>query len=319
MPHKSVAWRLVAMLSVGLVLAWGRPKGQALPPAVSPIKTAETAARSGLKPVYTTHFVQPGENPWTIAVSHGLPTASLLASNGLPGDAVLQPGQELLVPSQEGLLYTVADGDTLDAIGKRFKIPPKAVAEANPGLEPDILIPGQRLLLPGAQVLDPTEPAQGPVRIASAVQTADTPNSRPAPVSRGSTRVDPTPFPFWPVNGEVTTPYGWRIHPIYGTRSFHRGIDIAAPQGTPIRAVRPGKVVWAGWMGGYGYTVEIQHRDGMVTRYSHASKLLVAKEDIVPTGKVVALVGSTGVSTGPHLDFGVLVEGTAVNPMDWLR
>lgn len=109
-----------------------------------------------------------------------------------------------------------------------------------------------------------------------------------------------------------------RLHPIHHRALPHEGIDISAPHGTPILAAAKGTVVSARWMAGLGYTVEIDHGYGYSTRYGHASKLLVRRGQRVERGGPIALVGSTGISTSPHLHYEVHVRGRAVNPMNYV-
>jgi len=125
----------------------------------------------------------------------------------------------------------------------------------------------------------------------------------------------------WPVPGNtrITSPFGWRVHPIFRTREFHSGIDIGAPSGRNIVASDGGTVLWADWLGGYGRTVIISHGN-FSTLYAHASTLLVEEGDRVTKGQVIARVGSTGHSTGPHLHFEVRNQaGTRLNPSDHVR
>lgn len=102
----------------------------------------------------------------------------------------------------------------------------------------------------------------------------------------------------------------------YGRRWFrmHNGMDVAAPVGTAIKAVKEGRVVYSGWMGGYGYAVDIQHANGLRTRYAHCSALKVSVGQSVARGQVIAAMGSTGHSTGPHLHFEVHQNGRPVDP-----
>jgi murein DD-endopeptidase MepM/ murein hydrolase activator NlpD len=109
-----------------------------------------------------------------------------------------------------------------------------------------------------------------------------------------------------------------RLHPIFHRALPHEGVDISAPQGTPILATAKGTVTFAGWMSGLGNTVEIDHGYGYVTRYGHASKLLVRRGQEVTRGEVIARVGSTGISTSPHLHYEIHVGGVAVNPMNYV-
>lgn len=118
-----------------------------------------------------------------------------------------------------------------------------------------------------------------------------------------------------PVAGAVTSGFGWRFHPVLGFPRYHRGIDIAAPQGTPVLAAMAGHVVSAGWAGGHGYRVQLAHPSGAKTSYSHLSSVAVSPGRVVPAGVVIGSVGSTGLSTGPHLHFEVRRGGIAVPPV----
>lgn len=122
----------------------------------------------------------------------------------------------------------------------------------------------------------------------------------------------------WPVNGEITSPFGWRVHPIWGTQIFHAGLDIGADYGDPVHAADGGTVVYAGWMGGYGNAVMIDHGGGMVTLYGHNSSITVGEGEQVSKGQTIALAGSTGNSTGPHCHFEVRIHGEVVSPLQYL-
>lgn len=121
-----------------------------------------------------------------------------------------------------------------------------------------------------------------------------------------------------PVNARITSPFGPRVHPIFGDSRMHNGLDFGAGAGTAIRAAGSGKVIWAGPRGGYGNTVIIDHGNTLATLYAHQSRLAVSSGDQVSKGDVVGYVGSTGYSTGPHLHFEVRRSGTPVDPMPYL-
>lgn len=125
----------------------------------------------------------------------------------------------------------------------------------------------------------------------------------------------------WPAQSSkrITSPFGMRLHPTLKVNKMHTGIDIGAASGTNILAANSGKVITAGWNNSYGYMIMIDHGGGIVTLYAHSSALLVSKGDIVNRGQVIALVGSTGRSTGPHLHFEVRVNGEYKNPMDYFN
>lgn len=118
----------------------------------------------------------------------------------------------------------------------------------------------------------------------------------------------------WPCNGVITSPYGYRWHPIRGGYIFHSGLDIGADYGVPIRAASDGVVIMSGWYGGYGNCLIIDHGGGWSTLYGHCSVLFVSKGQSVSKGTAVASVGSTGMSTGPHVHFEVRYNGSPVDP-----
>jgi murein DD-endopeptidase MepM/ murein hydrolase activator NlpD len=123
----------------------------------------------------------------------------------------------------------------------------------------------------------------------------------------------------WPVAGPITSPFGLRMHPIYHRLILHEGIDIGAPMSTTIKAADAGRIIVAGWVGGYGNYVGIDHGDGISTGYGHCSAIFVSVGQDVQKGQAIAAVGSTGNSTGPHIHFEVRVRGRPVDPMGYLR
>ena len=115
-----------------------------------------------------------------------------------------------------------------------------------------------------------------------------------------------------------TSPFGYRIHPIYGYRKMHNGVDLAAPKGTPIKAAKAGTVVAASYGSSAGYYVQINHGDGFQSKYLHMTHYIVKSGQYVTQGQVIGYVGSTGASTGPHLHFGILYNGSYVNPARYI-
>ena len=129
---------------------------------------------------------------------------------------------------------------------------------------------------------------------------------QPAPVSAGMT---------WPVAGHITSYFGYRYHPILHFTRFHAGVDFGASWGSPIVAAADGQIAAAGWAGGYGRQVRIAHGGGLVTSYSHMSSIVASPGSYVRAGQVIGYVGSSGLSTGPHLHYEVLRSGVPVNPL----
>ena len=122
----------------------------------------------------------------------------------------------------------------------------------------------------------------------------------------------------WPISGPITSPFGWRTHPIFGSQRFHSGLDIGGDYGMEIHAAKAGIVTHAGWIGGYGNTVMIDHGGGIVTLYGHNQSLNVSVGQQVSQGQVIAFCGSTGNSTGPHCHFEVRLNGEPVSPYNYL-
>lgn len=123
----------------------------------------------------------------------------------------------------------------------------------------------------------------------------------------------------WPVSGTITSPFGYRRSPFGGGMEFHPGLDIAAPMGTTVTAASSGTIISAGWYGGYGNYILIDHGGGMATGYGHLSQIFVSAGQKVQKGQAIGAVGSTGMSTGPHLHFEVRINGKATDPAAYLH
>lgn len=250
------------------------------------------------------HTVGRGETLWGLARTFGTTVELLMEVNDL-ADPAIRAGQRLLVPvggygswSGDWTGYTVKPGDTLSTIAARFHVSLSEFARLNRIGDPNRLRVGERLQLPG-DVLE---------RIAQ-----EGSSGAPRPVS-----VFPLSWPL-PEKGRLSSGFGWRRNPFGGgSREFHGGIDIAVPQGTPVRAAAPGVVVEAGWMGTYGYGVVIDHGRGVQTLYGHNARVLVQPGERVERGQVIAISGSSGRSTGPHLDFRVRINGRLVDPLGYV-
>lgn len=271
------------------------PKAGALPTATAPPPS--------------TCEVKNGDSLWRVARKYNVKIADLKEANSLSND-VVHPGMVLKIPTvdRNGLkllpqpgpfwVYETREGDSLVDLAVKLEIPLILLVQANEIEQVYELPAGIFLRVPMRDLT--TKPPPG-----ASVGTA-----RPAG--------EDSPLYHLPVKGEVVSPFGWRLHPIHKEMKIHTGIDIRARYGQPIRASRSGKVVFSGWLRGYGKTIDIRHSDGLVTRYAHCSKLIKKPGDWVRQSEVIGNVGSTGLSTGPHMHFEVRRRGRPLNPMRYL-
>lgn len=257
-----------------------------------------------------------GPPRWTMPASKSAPTAPTVRGSG--GGPTVPPAPRAdranraalddsivsassLVRAPKGPTHVVASGDNLWTIARRHSADLASVLRWNEEVDPDRLVAGQSILVPGGSKMAPLpRPARVQARPASV---------RPAAVERRSVPQVQDGDHIWPlqVRGNLTRRFS----------SAHPGIDIAAPRGTRVRAIAGGTVVWSGWMdNGGGYVVEIEHPDGMRSTYNHNSKVTVERGDKIAQGDTIALVGSTGRSTGPHLDLRIRMGGRLVDPLD---
>ncbi|HKM17659.1 MAG: peptidoglycan DD-metalloendopeptidase family protein [Firmicutes bacterium] len=236
------------------------------------------------------HVVTRGDTLSHIAKAYDVSLSELMDHNQLTS-TVIYPGLQLRIPTaavdQE---YIVKQGENLSVIAKKFGLTALDLAAYNGINDPNRIRVGQQLAIPA-----------GPVEAVAATAAVNRP-----------------PRFNWPVSGQISSPYGWRDHPITKVRHFHGGIDIAVPQGTIVKAAASGIVIQAEWMGDYGYGVVIDHGGGYTTWYGHNTQLLVKKGDAVKANQPIARAGSTGLSTGPHLDFRIKYNQETINPLGLL-
>ncbi len=242
------------------------------------------------------YVVEAGDILGAIAEKFGISVTTILWANDLSYYSVIRPGQKLKILPTDGLVYTVKSGDTLEKIAKTYQSDINDIIDFNKLASANDLAAGQNLLLPGG--VKPTV-YQPTTRTVSSVLT-----TTPAATASNSKLL-------WPTNStRITQYFNWQ----------HSGLDIGNSIGQPIYASEAGKVTTAGWnSGGYGYYVIINHGNGLETLYAHSSKLYVKVGDIVSRGDIIAAIGSTGWSTGPHIHYEVRVNGVRKNPLNYIK
>jgi murein DD-endopeptidase MepM/ murein hydrolase activator NlpD len=260
-----------------------------------------------------TYAVTEGDTIGSIAQEFGVNVGTILWSNNLTERQYIRPGDTLKIPPVSGVLVTVKKGDTLTKLAATYSGSEEEIREFNKIASDSSVNVGTELMIPGGE---PPAPQQTLIAIASRTREQQTSGSagvaanikKPADADTAelpSTRLQ------WPTNGRaITQYYGWN----------HTGVDIDGDFTSPLYASYDGVVTTAGWnTGGYGLQILIKHPNGMTTRYAHASKLFVKVGSEVKRGEVIAMMGSTGRSTGSHLHYEVYVNGKRVNPLTYIR
>ncbi len=253
---------------------------------------AETAAPP--PPGFRWHRLGPGETLSTVASAYGVSVEAMVGANpDISSLDRLPLGFELLVPPALGMVVTLRPGESVLDVIAEYGVEPEALAAANQLRSPFDIVPGMLLFLPDVRPLDAM--------------------ARLEKVREEENRY------VWPLHGRLTSYFGPRNLGM-GTSSFHRGVDIAAPWGTPVVASRSGTVTFAGWSNqGYGNLIKVRHAGGDETWYGHFSSLAVSVGQHVKQNQVVGYVGSTGISTGPHLHFELYTANRPVDPLSMLR
>jgi murein DD-endopeptidase MepM/ murein hydrolase activator NlpD len=236
-----------------------------------------TAAADPGRPVQEL-TIHEGDTLATMANYYDVSVEAIAFANGMTEARALEPGQKLLVPPAEGALYTVREGDTVEGVAARFKVDPSVIMSYNRlYFEPEHFAPGQLIFVRGAEL-----PGLGqPARVASAVLAGPSFAGSPRRTGRLS----------WPVAGTITQYFWWG----------HTGVDVAAPYGTGIGASDDGVVSATGWVAVGGLRVCVQHAGNLETCYYHTSAVYVSVGQPVARGQVIAAIGLTGVTTGPHV------------------
>ena len=243
----------------------------------------------------TTYIVRNGDTLSDIARKYQADLGQLISLNGIKNPNVLSIGQVLQIPAigagdRQPVIYQVKRGDTLSGIATQYGIDMDILIKHNGIQRPDRLQIGQQLVIPVGGAV----PAMGTTSmVATSVQSA---------VSFD-----------WPTEGVITSKFGRR----WG--EFHYGLDVANDMGTPIKAAAGGVVIFADWRGTYGKAIIIQHDEVYRTLYAHNDQILVEEGQWVARGQVIAKMGSTGRSTGPHLHFEVHQNQKALDPLRFLQ
>lgn len=254
--------------------------------------------------------VQPGDSLIGIAARSGVSAAQLRAANPrrLANTTQVQTGWVLVIPARQlsATSHTVREGQNLTTIARKYGVTLAQLLKVNPQYR------GGKNVWVGAVLHIPARTAHSggsgspTIRMAS---TSARPVSTPDPTSSGWT---------WPLRGYHTISSGFGGREFGGGEEVHYGVDIPAPEGTPVRAARAGRVLESrpDYGRGWGWTVVIQHPDGWITRYAHLSANLIKKGELVVRGQRIGRVGSTGRSTGPHLHFGTYLNWHPRNPLN---
>lgn len=267
----------------------------------------------------TAYTVKDGDTLWSIATRYHVTVSTILWANNLTVKSVIKPGVDLKIPPVDGVLYTVKKGDTLGGIAKSYQSDSDEILAFNNLDSANDISIGATLILPGGEPPAPIKTRTAPVASVFTPAPVKTPTtttvSAPPDVSaetstntRGSSTGKGNWV--WPTDWRVITQYyGWK----------HTGVDIDGDYTTFSYAAADGIVIYSGWRNGYGNCVEVDHGNGLVTRYAHHSKNFVKVGDVVTAGQALAQTGTTGRSTGTHLHFEVIKNGKFQNPLDYVR
>ena len=271
-----------------------------------------------------TYTVANGDTLGRIANKFNLGIDTILSANDLTLRSTLQPGDTLKILPADGVLYKVVRGDTLGRIASKYSVSVNEIAQANDMADGQSLKVGAEILLPGAAEIAPVQTiARRPVSVKDIFVP---PSSSIKSKSPSQTRSD---YGYAQPDIEYnatpsSTSSGWvwptNLHGINQYFSWsHTGLDIAGNYTTFSMAAHAGVVTYTGWRNGYGLTVELNHGNGLQTRYAHNSKIFVNVGDVVTAGQHLAQTGTTGNSTGTHLHFEVIKNGKFQNPLEYIR
>ncbi|MBI3892014.1 MAG: M23 family metallopeptidase [Candidatus Wallbacteria bacterium] len=266
-----------------------------------------------------------GETLRSLAKRYSLDADALSALNGRKADEQFPSGTRINLYRGDVTLYIAARGETLEEIARKFGTDALLLTVCN---HPrcSTMEGGEKLFVPQGILeregeADIDEPAAAS-QVVIAAQPQKVEKHEKAAKHRGGRFEKVLNFAShigWPCQGQLSSRFGWRHHPILNCMRFHSGIDISAPSGSAIRCVAEGRVIYSGWRNGSGRTVVVRHADNMVSIYAHCSRLSVEAGQSVSKGQMVGRIGSSGLSTGSHLHFALERGRTPVNPLKYLR
>ena len=252
----------------------------------------------------TSHKISGGENLWDISKKYCTDYRLIIKINDIRHPDKLREGNTIAIPNRNGIEYKVKNGDSLFGIARTFGVDLKIITSHN-NIRNNKIRAGQVFFIPDALQVKEKESGE------AAAEKICSKNARNFTGHR-------LKF-LWPIKGRLTSAFGSRISPISNLRRFHCGIDVAASEGTPVRASLDGRVILSGWKDGYGWVVILRHANGYITVYAHNLRNLVLEGDYIKSGRVVSLSGNSGAVTGPHLHFELRKYLTPLNPLRFLN
>lgn len=248
------------------------------------------------------YIAQPGDTVEKISHKFHVSPNTIIKNNVRSKiNDIIEPGTKLYILPVDGIAHPVEKHETLAELSKRYKVGVQDIIDANQLDNPHMITEKQKVIIPNATELK-RRPKPKVKPLVQSLKALGNHGQTPLIKAQTGRRLS------WPTAGIVTSGFGWRWF------RMHSGMDIAGPVGTAVKAAKEGRVVYSGWMGGYGYCIDIDHGNGVVTRYGHNSALQAQVGQYVYRGQTIASMGSTGHSTGPHLHFEVHVNGSAVDP-----
>ncbi len=263
----------------------------------------------GFRSEIITYKVKSGDTLSTIAQNFGISLQTILWANNLTLRSVLKLNQELTILPISGVKHLVKSGDTLLAIAKKYDVAPDLIQSQNALNSDSKLSIGQSLLIPGGKLIYTTPPSRSSTAVTGIFTAAPPGSGADRALSAGASMI-------WPTDGHYI---------VRGLSKFHNGVDIDCnghANGTStndIYATLDGTVSISGWRAGYGYSVDINHGNGLMTRYGHLYSLYVKAGEAVSGGAPLGRCGSTGNSSGTHLHFEVRINGVNKNPANYLN